>query len=227
MTLDQRAFVDSFVETTVAQIPTKEGIDTHLTASYVTALVYGAADIAADSAAASLIRERSAAEIERTRLENRRLNQQLQDEARSRQLDQREREIKIQAMRDAEMENARKQLEQLASPFQEVFSAIRQRFAEDANALLESIQKNGYVRGKVAERGRGLIELFDLLAIHDDGELRNALVSLKGLLGPATKSDPRDTEAIKAVLNQIADMADGEVQRLTTGPTKFSIVDID
>ena len=92
---------------------------------------------------------------------------------------------------------------------------------------MESIQKNGYVRGKVAEKGRGLIELFDLLAIHDDGELRSALVNLKGLLGPASKDDPRDTEAIKAVLNKIADMADGEVQRLTSGPTKFSIVDID
>ncbi len=128
-----------------------------------TALVYSSADFAA--------------EIEKTRLENRRLNQQREDEAHSGQLDPRERETKIQAMRDAEMENAREQSEQLASPFQEVFSAIRQRFAEDATTLLESIQKNGYVRGKGAEKGRGLIELFDLLAIHDDGDLRSALVN--------------------------------------------------
>ena len=44
--------------------------------------------------------------------------------------------------------------------------------------MLESIKKYGTVRGKVAERGRGLIELFDLLAVQDYYELRGRLEAL-------------------------------------------------
>ncbi len=75
--------------------------------------------------------------------------------------------------------------------------------------------------------GRGLIEPFDLLALHDDNQLRSALIQLKSLLGPISEDESRDTEQIKDVLNQIADMADAQTQSLTLGPTKFSLVDVD
>ncbi len=226
VSMSKGEYVESFVATTVAQIPSAEKIAERLQAGYITAMVYGSSDFAADDAKAQLLRERTRAEMERTRVENRRLNMRLEAEEARRRLDAREREIKIQAMRDAEMEHARTQLAQLASPFQEVFQSLRERFAADAQALLESIQKNGYVRGKVAEKGRGLIEFFDLMAIHDDDELRSALVSLKQKLEPSSSDTPRDTEGIKSILTQIADMADAETRDLTMGPTKFSIVDV-
>ncbi len=226
VTMTESEFVSSFVDKTIAQIPDRSTIGTNLNAGYVTALVYGQADIAEDQAQATLIRERTRQEIERTAIENRRLNERLRQEAWNGQMDQREREIKIQAMRDAEMEHARKQLEEITSPFAEVFSAIRSRFAADAISLKESIERNGYVRGKVAEKGRGLIELFNLLAIHDDDELRNALTSLKNLLS-TQGIENRDPEEIKRVLEDVADMADRETASLMIGPTAFSLVDVN
>jgi hypothetical protein len=112
-----------------------------------------------------------------------------------------EKEAKIEAMWKAEIEHARAQLGEIVSPFEEVFRNLRNRFADDAAEMLESIQKNGFVRGKVAEKGRGLVELFDMWAVHNDVELRAKLIDLKKAIGPSVKdradASERSTEEVK------------------------------
>jgi hypothetical protein len=134
-------------------------------------------------------------------------------------------------MRQAEAEHARNQLQQIAAPFQEVFQALRSQIARDAKEMLDSIKKNGSVRGKVAERGRGLIELFDLMAVQNDHELRSRLQALKDAIGPIgserTENDPeRDTNQVVMHLQEIAELEHQAVIDLMAGPSRFGMIEL-
>jgi hypothetical protein len=142
-----------------------------------------------------------------------------------------EKRIQIDAMHQAEAEHARQRLQEMASPFEAVFTALRKRIAADARAMLESIRKNTYVRGKVAEKGQALLEFYKLMAVHDDYELRNLLVTLKKEIGPIgderpTGSPERDVQEITNLLAQIDQLAHTAAQDLTRGPSRFSLVEV-
>ena len=212
--LDHEKFVSYFVSNTMRQVPTAGQIEQKLGADYVTALVYGSQDIEEDAAAAQGIRENVRLLRQRNEMENSIVEERMRKEAWLNQQDQAEREVKLQAMYDMEAAHARKQLTELASPFEEVFNTMRQQFAEDAADMLESVKKNGFVRGKVKERGRGLIEMYDLMAIHDDGDLRRKLVELKSMLGPASENEV-DVDKVKATLEAITEFATETSRRLS------------
>jgi hypothetical protein len=118
----------------------------------------------------------------------------------------------------------------MTDPFEEVFAALRSQIANDCQKMLESVQKNGYVRGKIAEKGAGLLELYQLMAAHNDYELRDLLVNLKQSIGPVGNrgddSPDRDVEAIVATLSQIVSLSRDAAQDLTKGPSRFSLVEV-
>jgi len=158
------------------------------------------------------------------------LQEQYNHQRRMNQLAQIEKENAIEAMRQAEAEHARQQLLQIASPFEEVFASLRRQLAEDAEEMLVSIRKNGFVRGKVAEKGRGLLEFFDLLAVHQDDELRNRLVALRQALGTAgerrsASESERNTAHVASLLQDIAGLAHSAAQDLSAGPSRFSLIE--
>jgi hypothetical protein len=67
------------------------------------------------------------------------------------------------------------------------------------------------VRDKVNECGRGLFELFDLLAVQYDYELRGRLEALKQAIGPIdgekTGNEPvRDTNQVVKHLQEISEL---------------------
>lgn len=145
-------------------------------------------------------------------------------------MEEEEKAIQIAAMRQAEAEHARQRLQQMTSPFDEVFTTLRSRLAESAREMLESIQKNGFVRGKVAEKGRGLLELYQLMAAHDDYELRDQLVALRQAIGPVGDDRPADAPErsaaeISDILQQINGLAETAAQDLMEGPSRFSLVE--
>ncbi len=236
--LQEEEFVDHVVAEALSKMPSKTKIEQELKADYITALVFGQEDIAEDQARAAAIQHE--AEIDRkarwesTRVEQLQstlLEEQYAHQRRMNQLEEIERREKIEAMRIAEAEHARQQLQQIASPFQEVFQALRSQLAKDAKEMLESIKKNGTVRGKVAERGRGLIELFDLLAVQDDYELRGRLESLEQAIGPIgdekTGNEPeRDTNQVVMLLQEIAELEHQAVIDLMAGPSRFGMIEL-
>ena len=76
--------------------------------------------------------------------------------------------------------------------------------------MLKSL-RIGTVRGKVVERGKGLIELFDLLAVQDDHELRGKLEVLRQAICPIgqekTENEPeRDTNQVVKHLQEITEL---------------------
>lgn len=236
--MQEEAFVEYVVANAVSRMPSYEKIQAELGADYITALVYGQEDIAADMARAEGIihqiqveheAQRESHQVER--LQSDILQEQYQHQRQMNLLEENEREIRIEAMRQAEAEHARNQLQQIASPFQEVFQALRSQIAKDAKEMLDSIKKNGSVRGKVAERGRGLIELFDLMAVQNDYELRSRLQALKDAIGPIgserTENDPeRDTNQVVMHLQEIAELEHQAVIDLMAGPSRFGMIEL-
>jgi len=236
--MQEEAFVEYVVANAVSRMPSYEKIQGELGADYITALVYGQEDIAADMARAEGIihqiqveheAQRESHQVER--LQSDILQEQYQHQRQMNRFEENEREIRIEAMRQAEAEHARNQLQQIASPFQEVFQSLRSQIARDAKEMLDSIQKNGTVRGKVAERGRGLIELFDLMAVQNDYELRSRLQALKDAIGPIGSerngNDPeRDTNQVVMHLQEIAELEHQAVIDLMAGPSRFGMIEL-
>ena len=227
--MDSETFVSYIVEKAIALVPSAETIESKLHADYVTALVYGEEDIAQDYARAASVRNQVATEEKLSAIQVNIAQERARAEAWMIQAEQREREARIEAMVRAEAEHARAQLQSVTSPFAEIFGALRQQMARDASEILNSVKKNGFVRGKVAERGRGLLEMFELMCTHDDTELRRKLISLKNQLGPTgTKQDDesRDVEAIAETLTEIMRLEATATADLVAGPGRFSALDV-
>lgn len=217
---DVAEFVQFVINRAASKMPDLERIESELNATYITALVYGQSDIAADRLRASEL-EASARQIEA----------KAEHTERMAALEQEEKLAKINAMREAELAHAKERLQEIGSPFEQVFGSLRQRFAEDAEAMLKSIKKNGTVRGKIATKGAGLIEFYELMAIHDDGELKEKLSELKEAIGPIgddrTKDTPdRSPEAVSKTLQQIVDIASKTAEDLSREPSRFAFVEV-
>ncbi len=234
---DQAGFTGAVLERALLKFPTRERIELELHADYSTGLVWSEEDLAADQLQAQRIRAQIETEQNQHRaqqqeayLQSSILQEQYNHTARMNRLEQQEKEIHIAAMLQAEAEHAREALHKIVSPYEEIFTALRQQFAESAAEMLESIHRNGFVAGKVAEKGRGLIELFDLLAIHDDGELRQRLLALRSALNQHTAARPADrqrtTAEIKAVLTDIQTLSQTAAADLSATPSIFAFVEI-
>lgn len=227
--MDKEGFIAYIVAKAVSLVPPVELIESKLQADYVVAIVYGRQDVAEDEARAVAVREQIDLQRQMTSIDVSLAAEKARAEVWNIQAAQREREIKIEAMFQAEAEHAREQLQAIVSPFQEVFTAMRSQMAEDAKDILESIKKNGFVRGKVAERGRGLVDLFNLMCTHDDKELSEKLNALKEQLGPAgTKQDDesRSVKAIEKTLKEIMKLEKQAAQDLMAEPNRFSFVEV-
>ena len=220
----KKKFVKFVVEKALAKLPSVADIKGGLHADYITALVYGEADIEADRLSAEKLRT-EVAEEKKKQAEGM-LDLDLKE------LDRKEKVLKIAAMREAEMEHARKRIEEIGSPFDEVFGKLRARFAQDCDAMLESIKKNGMVRGKIAEKGAGLLELYSVMAAHDDDELRNKLVELKTAIGPVGEGRDKETPdrnvaEVEKALGQIAELSAKTASDLATEPTRAAFVELE
>lgn len=234
---DLDLFTDAVTAKVLAKMPTGEDIEEKLHADYRVSMLYGLDDIAKQEAVAQAVREKAQIELDRARAEKHEAylkdasaQEQYNHEQRMLRLAEQEKEVQIQAMMEAEAAHAREQLKSIVSPFQEVFQQMRDQIAKDAGEMLESIQRNSFVRGKVAERGRGLLELFEMMSVQDDIELRQRLLLLKEAIGPVgeerTASTPeRNTAQVVDALESIRQLAHSAAQDLAAGPSRFSFVE--
>jgi hypothetical protein len=236
------SFTDAIVDLALEKMPTREEIATYLNVDYTTAIVYGDQDVAADQLRAAQMQAEIAranvdirATEEQIRIKNDLLQEQLWVERQKNRAEQRQREIELEnlelekianqkrreiemeAIRKAEMEHARQTLQEVGSPFVDVIKQLRNRFAADAETMLESIKKNQYLHGKVAKKGQGLLEFYELMAAHDDNVLRQKLEALKAEIGEVGGDEvpDRDMGKIEDILNEISDLAHANAQELT------------
>jgi len=136
-----------------------------------------------------------------------------------------ERFAKIEAMRQAEYEHHVRQLKETISPFAEVYRQAIGQFIDHAKEILESVKKNNHVRGKVAERGRGLLDLYKLMVLPGMGDDRMEayLSELKSLL-PAD-AESRNPDEIAAKLKDIIALEAEASETIQAGPSVFSYLE--
>lgn len=200
-------FIDLIVSAAVAKMPAQSEIMTCIGADY------RLGNVVSD---ASLLEEKLAVE---------KINAE-------RELVQTETALKRQKlieMQAAEVAHYKATLAETASPFEEVFTELRRRVASDARSMLDTIKKNGKVASRVATQGAGLIKLFEMMAIHDDSQLKGILTDLKaeiGTVGGDTNPDDRNVEKIQDLLNQVLEMEKQAAAHLTEGPNRFEMLEI-
>lgn len=215
--LTEDDFIDRIVSKALENFPTARQVKSNLQADYSTAIVYasfGPDQLDAERAVRANQLEQAEFSHEMDLLE----------------IDIQSKRDKRDSMKKAELEHARERIQNMTSPFEEVFTALRSRIAADVEKMIGSIQKNGYVRGKIAQQGVGLLELYELMAAHDDHELKDRLQHLRqsiGTVGPSRQKNApeRDTEKIVELLEEIGDLAHTAQEDLTRGPSRFSFLE--
>jgi hypothetical protein len=132
--------------------------------------------------------------------------------------------IKLQAMKEAELEHARKQLETAVSPYQEAIDKFRARIYEDVLSISKSLKKNGTLVGRVAGKARGLTELYQMMgAATGDAELKALLDELDAALDKPGADGKYNAGAISEALNEIIDvteLAADEIERRANAQTR-------
>lgn len=108
-------------------------------------------------------------------------------------------------------------VERGASPVLELQKALRSRFALMASTMLDSVDKNGLVRGKVAKQIAGLKDFYSRMSVTDDKDLLALVETLTGLVGEvgdkrAKNAPAREVDKIAATLRDIIALADEEIK---------------
>lgn len=209
---DEDEFVGHVVSRAMLKFPAKADIKKNMRLEYYTSILEDDADVAQRL----LDEERTQSEREALR--------------RSSEWADAEAQARLESMQQAELERARRQLAEMGSPLDEVVNALRSRLKTDVQSILAGVQKNGFLRGKVAEKGAGLLELYDLMSVANDWELRNKLAALRTAIGPigderAKDAPERDVAEIKAVLEDIVELASTQAAGMAVNG-RFSALEV-
>lgn len=196
------AFENYIVTAALAKMPKVEFIAEGIYGDYKTGYLVTPPEIAAHYARL----EAASAEAAKLNAEAQLLWQKEREkdlELTARQL---ELKAKADAVRQAELEHTRQQLQQITSPLQEVVLQFRTKIYESVVSAAKSIQKSGGLRGKTAEMLKGLQSLYNTLAAAtDDTELETALASLQNALDktPVDGNGKYDVAAVEQALAEV------------------------
>ena len=155
--MNKMEFVDEIVDKAIAKFPNIGDVENGLTASYRVGVVatQSESEIDIEMFTAQSVRDNAGAA-----------------------------EVKLAAMRQAELEYARKQILETASPIDDAIKAICARVVDDLDAIQKSIQKNGYLRGKPAVKGKNMLAFYEMMAaLPFADDLRVTLDTLKQQIG--------------------------------------------
>lgn len=215
----ESSFTDAVVESALAQLPSQGKIELTLHADYKVGVIFSEFDFDAAREISQAEADKAKAEAKAASLQADMLLEAHRKQLWDNQIEQSKKEVELEAMMAAEIEHAKAQLSLMRSPFEDVFINLRCSIADACDEIAASIAKNGFVRGKVAERARGLLDFYDVMAAHNDKELRAKLVELRNQIGAIgderTKETPtRSPEAVAAKLAEIIELANIEADDL-------------
>ncbi len=208
-------FRDFIISGAMARLPSRETIERKVRIGYLVSLALGQAEVMADKLEAErlqteIVREQAVqtVEQEKVRIEQRLLwdGEQLE---RDRLNAERERiESERLAMKEVALQQAREQMAEMTNPYQEMLENLRSTMYQAAVEISASMQKNGGLRGKVADRARNLVDYCRIMNSHDDGELENLLNRLNFQLPDigGTANDSPSNAIIQQTLNEIIDL---------------------
>jgi len=210
-TFDSERGYDSFVEYVVqkalGKMPLKEEIERYVRIDYRTSILYGEHEVAQDAAA--LAKARAEEAEARARQQQAQLDQQTA-EAKA--------QAEIEAFKQAEIEHARQQLDQMGSPIQDALNELRGNLYDAVQSLLAGLSKNGGFRGKASTKAAELYQYWQTLNgnLLQDAELENALKDLDGKMAQYQRTSDHDAQVgdITATLTEIAKLTDEEARKI-------------
>lgn len=223
---------EKIVGDVVELIPTIEEIERDLQVDYVTAIAFGVEEAARQQAEAEKIQAKASVVIEREHLRNEAERERVRHERRSHQMEEDAKSEQISEMQRIETEHYRQQLQTIASPYEQVLQAFRVRMSDLAENALKSVNKWGFVRGKVAESIMGMMELNAIMNSHNDRELSDKMERLKVALGPVGEErdkNPvkRESSQVASALEEIMNLAKGQGRSFAAGPDMFALLEVD
>lgn len=181
----QDNFVDWVTSRAAPLFPTEWKVQADLHADYKTAILVSQADVAAEEAR----RDRAQAESAQATADRAQATAERTEATEQERVARSEAQLQMEAIRQAELEHARQQLEQVVSPFEELFGNLRAQVYTDAKAVADSIRRNGFLNPQVARRVDNLVETFQMLNATDDADLATLLDTLR----TAAQATPRQT----------------------------------
>lgn len=225
---DFEDYVDYCVNRDTADIPTEEEIREKLNLDYYVAMVYGAADMAADRLKAVLLDQQVRIEQERESITIQTMNEEARSQAERNYIEEETLRQKREAILTAEAEHVRKQLAENGSPFDQIIRDMRDRAAKSAAEMLISIKQNGFLHTKIADKGKGLKEYFELMATHDDTYLMDLLTHLDKKIGEVSRvQGKRDNSEIIKTLEEIEALSKREFKALMNDKGYFAAIEVE
>lgn len=218
----EKAFTDKLVQAATGRLPTAAQIQAGIRLEYATPVLLVPSEVEAELAEAARIRAQreietaAAAEAAAERWQQKRLVEaETFEEMRERRAEadaririERDRaefeRRRLEAMHEAELEHARRQLAEMQSPFATVLESLRADVYDTVQNVLASIRKHGHVRGKTAQQAENLVTTFRLLNVAGDQELDRLLGNLESALSAKGADSARDTGAVEDALKEIA-----------------------
>jgi len=199
-------FVEDMTRSAMKKFPTVKQIETLVRMDYRTSIIGDVADFEADNLRAEKLKTQIVKEKSRQAKAESEANAKLGDL-----------EAKREAIRQAEKEHRLKQLAAMKSPLDDLANAMRQRVGEAVAGMLESIKKNGSLRGKVAEQVLNLQTIYKAMSVTSDPEIEKAMSELTTLVGTVGKergkAEPkRDIEGIRAAMLEIVEITNKEIE---------------
>ncbi len=208
------------VERALSLVPTADAIRTDVRLEYRLAMLASKEGIQAEHAQFRLEHEQSVAaeKIAQAKAETAETEEWAKREAMRAQAD---------AMHAAEMEHARQLIIDNGSPYADIINSLRSQIAQEVTDILEKYKKHGHFKGRSSQRAKGLRAFFDLMAAHDDQELRAKLVELESLVTQVTnKTNGKETDgaAVRSALEQLKEITHQEVDAISA-PSRFSMLE--
>lgn len=234
---DFEDFTDAVIATVLATVPTKEQIQAGLKVDYHVSILKGRDQVESEmvksakkKAQIDLIDTKKRAKEEVAFSQARILQEEERHLVEMNELAEYEKRVAIDAMIKAEAEHIRQQFAETVAPIEEVFSKVRAEMAEICFEAIESIKKNGHVRGRTADKLHGLVEFYQMTSIQDDPKLLLKLQELKkviGDVGPARAKDTatREPESVIAALEDVVELKNSIREDLAEVPSRFSFVE--
>lgn len=213
-------FVEHVVQKALGQMPLAEEIARNVRIDYRTSILYGEHEVAQDQATFAKARAEEKEAIEReadawaskrlVELEVRKTEEKAQAE--------------IDAFRQAEIEHAREQLNQMSSPIQDALNELRTNLYDAVSTLLGGLKANGGFRGKASGKAAELYEYWQQLNgnLLQDEELETELEKLDNMMGQyqaSKKNRESKIGDITATLGEIAKLTNEEARRIRRGTT--------
>lgn len=200
-------FVDYVVSRAVGQVPSAEAIQSCIWVDYRNAMLVTGVEEAQAHAEIAQAREAARLASIQANAQARMALAEADEAEKLSRLRIKAEESRLYAMRQAELEHARQQLAGAVSPIQDVLDQLRAQIYRDVQEIAESIERNGHLRGRVAERARGLLDTVQLLNAHGDADLEVALDDLRSRMDVQPDDGTRySIDAVMAGLNKVADL---------------------